>query len=90
MHGERENGTYRIRPSLKYKSFKVKCEFTETGGRSILMPLNWRENGFIYPENEHQRCTEPECFQHLFSYGPRFEQIEVSFFQRIAVELITL
>ena len=34
-------------------------------------------DGFIFPSNESQRCSDPECFSQMINYLPSFEQIEV-------------
>ena len=50
----------------------------ETGGITEIKPLNWTTNGFVYPTNSTERCTEPNCFTHHVAYEPTNHQIEVS------------
>ena len=75
--GNRQNGLYKIRPSLTFHAFKVECLFTETEGITIIKALDWTNDGFKYPKQDEQRCLEPYCFNHSINYGIDIKQFEV-------------
>ena len=75
--GDRTNGSYTIRPDVDLHSFEVICEFTQSGGYTIIKPENWPENGFTFPEKTENRCTDPECYQKKIEYGATTDQIKV-------------
>lgn len=75
--GTRKNGTYKIRPSLELHSFRVLCEFTEDSGLTIVRPQDWNETGYVYPENENERCRSADCYTKTLEYGVSKEQIKV-------------
>ena len=58
-------------------AFEVECEFTKTEGRTVIKSVDWNENGFIFPKTEDERCTDPNCFSHIFKYLASNEQLEV-------------
>ena len=60
-NGERNNGTFRIRPSIKMPSFEVNCIFTKEFAVTEINPLNSSDE-IIFPRNESQRCSTPNCF----------------------------
>ena len=60
-NGERNNGTFRIRPSIKMPSFEVNCIFTKDFAVTEINPLNSADE-IIFPRNESQRCSTPNCF----------------------------
>ena len=64
-------------PFPELHAFDVECEFTETEGRTVIRPVDWNENGFIFPNTEEERCTDPNCFSHNFNYLPSNDQIKV-------------
>ena len=64
-------------PFPELHAFKVECEFTETEGRTVIRPVDWNKNGFIFPKTEEERCTDPYCFSHIFKYLASSEEIEV-------------
>ena len=64
-------------PFIELHAFKVECEFTETEGRTVIRSTDWNENGFIFPKTEEERCTDPNCFSHIFKYPASNAQIEV-------------
>ena len=57
--GDRQNGTYTIRPNINYHAFEVECEFTNTGGHTIIKPKQWSDKSFVFAENQKERCTDP-------------------------------
>ena len=61
----------------KSHAFEVKCIFTENSAQTLVQPLNWPKEGFIFPENATTRCVEPNCFTKIVEYGPSKEQIKV-------------
>ena len=70
------NGKFKIRPNIELHAFEVECEFGETGGKTVLKPVQWNEEGFVFPPSENKRCSEANCFIHNFSYTASDEQIE--------------
>ena len=77
-NGERNNGTFRIRPNIALPSFEVYCAFDNTSVFTEIEPLNWPENGLIFPKNESVRCYEPNCFTEEVRYEPTIDQIKVN------------
>ena len=61
----------------KSHAFQVQCLFTEGSARTLIQPLNWPSEGYIFPENATTRCVEPNCFSRNIEYGPSREQIKV-------------
>ena len=80
--GERINGTFMVQPNPALKAFIVECEFSDIQehSKTILKPVNWTEEGFTFPENEDQRCSEANCFTHEFEYSASAMQIEVHYY----------
>ena len=76
QQGNRSNGSFLIRPSPTLHAFEVECIFTESEGRTVLKSEDWTEKGFIFPKNEEERCTDPNCFSHSFSYSASNDQLE--------------
>ena len=60
-NGERKNGTFRIRPNIKMPSFEVNCIFTHEFAVTEIDPLISSDE-MIFPRNESQRCSTPNCF----------------------------
>ena len=52
------------------------CVFTDFEGTTVLKSDNWREEGFIFPKTEEDRCTDPNCFSHTFRYAASNEQLK--------------
>ena len=77
-NGERNNGTFRIRPDISLSSFEVYCAFGNDSGVTEIPVLDWPENGFVFPKNESVRCYEPNCFTQAVHYKPSLVQIEVT------------
>ena len=50
--------------------------FTESEGTTVLKSENWNEKGFVFPKNEEERCTDPNCFSHFFTFSASNDQIE--------------
>ena len=42
-----------------------------------MKPEDWRQEGFIFPKTEEERCTDANCFSHIFKYLASRDQIEV-------------
>ena len=61
----------------KSHAFEVQCLFTEESAQTLIQPLNWPSEGYIFPENATTRCVEPNCFSRNIEYGPSREQIKV-------------
>ena len=76
-NGERTNGTFRIRPDISLPSFGVNCRFGNDSAVTEIQPLDWPENGLIFPKNESVRCYEPNCFTQAVQYIPSINQIQV-------------
>ena len=76
-NGERNNGTFRIRPNVTLPSFEVHCTFGEELAVTEIKPFDWPENGLVFPKNESVRCSEPNCFTQKVEYSPSLDQIEV-------------
>ena len=57
-------------------SFKVECLFGLEGGQTIVHPVDWPEEGFIFPENENQRCSSANCYTKDIAYVPSKFQIK--------------
>ena len=57
-------------------SFKVECLFGSNGAQTVVHPIDWPEEGFIVPENEHQRCLSPNCYKKEVAYTPSKTQIK--------------
>ena len=66
-------------PFFELHAFEVECEFTEFGGRTVIKSVDWNENGFIFPKSEEERCTDPDCFSHIFKYPVSKDQFQVCF-----------
>ena len=64
-------------PSKDLHAFEVECEFTDEEGRTVLKPEDWRQEGFTFPKTENERCTDPNCFSHIFKYAASSDQLEV-------------
>ena len=77
-NGERNNGTFRIRPDISLPSFEVNCVFGNDSGVTEIVPLDWPEIGLVFPKNESVRCYEPNCFTKSVQYDPSLAQIEVN------------
>ena len=77
-NGERNNGTFRIRPNVTLPSFEVHCAFGNELAVTEIKPLNLPENGLVFPKNESVRCYEPNCFTEAVKYSPSLDQIEVT------------
>ena len=63
-------------PSVELHAFNVECEFTESEGRTVLKSEDWKEEGFIFPKSQEERCSEPNCFTHSFNYSASNDQIK--------------
>ena len=63
-------------PSEELHAFDVECEFTESDGRTVLKSEDWKEEGFIFPKSQEERCSEPNCFTHSFKYPASNDQIK--------------
>ena len=74
--GNRENGTYMIRPNVELHSFEVRCEFTNSQGLTILRTKNSNDQN-TFPNASANRCTDPNCFSKSIEYYGSNEQIEV-------------
>ena len=74
--GNRNNGTFMIRPNPDLHAFSVECGFTENGGVTLLKPKEWTQDGFLFPPNESQRCVDVNCFSHKFEYLASNDQIQ--------------
>ena len=77
-NGERNNGTFRIRPDISLPSFEVNCGFWNESAVTEIQPMNWPKNGLVFPKNESVRCSEPNCFTQSVQYNPSLDQIEVT------------
>lgn len=64
--GNRINGKFKIRPYIELHAFEVECEFNESGGKTIMKPIQWNEEGFVFPSADDKRCSEANCFTHDF------------------------
>ena len=82
-NGERTNGAFRIRPDVSLPSFEVNCVFGNASAVTEIPPLDWPENGLVFPKNESVRCYEPNCFTQPVQYDPSLAQIEVNQFLSI-------
>ena len=77
--GTRFNGTYKIRPSLELHSFYVECEFIEDIGITLIRQNDWKSDGYLYPENDSQRCQNADCYTKSLDYDASVDQIEVKY-----------
>ena len=77
VNGERKNGTFRIRPNISLPSFEVNCLFGNESAVTEITPVNLPESGLVFPKNESERCSEPNCFIKSVQYHPSLDQIEV-------------
>ena len=77
VNGERKNGTFRIRPNISLPSFEVNCLFGNESAVTEITPVNLPESGLVFPKNESERCSEPNCFTQSVQYHPSLNQIEV-------------
>ena len=57
-------------------SFEVECLFGSDGGQTVVNPIDWPEEGFTYPENESDRCSEANCHEKEIAYAPSKIQIK--------------
>ena len=64
-------------PYVELHAFQVECQFTNIEGRSVLKPIDWSNIGYIFPKNERERCSAPNCFSQTFKYQASTNQIEV-------------
>ena len=76
--GTRNNGTYKIRPSLDLHSYHVECIFTDKEGFTLLRPIDWKQSGYIFPGNKSERCRDADCFTKMIRYGVNKAQIKVT------------
>ena len=51
-------------------SFKVECLFSSEGGQTVVYPINWPEEGFTFPGNESERCSQAFCHKKEVEYVP--------------------
>ena len=77
VNGERNNGTFRIRPNISIPSFEVNCLFGNESAVTEITPVNLPKSGLVFPKNESVRCLEPNCFTQSVKYHPSLDQIEV-------------
>jgi len=54
----------------------VECIFGFEGAQTIVHPADWPDEGFIYPENESQRCISANCYKKEVDYVPSKAQIK--------------
>lgn len=52
------------------------CLFGSEGGQTLIHPVGWPEKGFIFPENESQRCSSANCYMKEVAYTPSKAQIK--------------
>ena len=76
VNGERNNGTFRIRPNISIPSFEVNCLFGNESAFTEIPPVNLPKNGLVFPKNESEMCPEPNCFTQSVQYHPSLDQIE--------------
>ena len=43
----------------------------------MLKPEDWKQEGYIFPKSEEDRCTDPNCFSHVFKYPASSDQLKV-------------
>ena len=65
-------------PYYELHAFEVECQFTTEEGRTVLKPKDWRQEGFTFPKAEEERCTDPNCFSHIFEYSASSDQLKVN------------
>ena len=53
----------------------MECLFGSEGGQTIVHPVDWPDQGFIFPENETQRCSAANCYKKEVAYVPSKTQI---------------
>ena len=49
--------------------------FGSEGALTLIRPTDWPEGGFVFPENENQRCSSANCYKKEVSYDPSKKQI---------------
>ena len=54
----------------------MECLFGSEGGQTVIPPSDQLKEGFIFPENEQQRCSKPNCFKKEIEYAPTKDQIK--------------
>ena len=50
--------------------------FSAEGGQTIVNPINWPEEGFIFPGNESERCSKAYCYKKEVAYVPSKNQVK--------------
>lgn len=60
----------------KSHSFEVECLFGSEGGQTVVYPIDWPEEGFTFPENESETCSEANCHKKEVAYVPSKIQIK--------------
>ena len=71
-------------PCVELHAFNVECEFTESEGRTVLKSEDWKEEGYIFPKSQEERCSEANCFNHSFQYSASNDQIKALIDQSVA------
>jgi len=61
---------------IQSRSFKVECLFGSEGAQTAVLPSDWPESEFTFPENESQRCTKANCYKKDVAYAPSKTQIK--------------
>lgn len=77
--GNRVNGSFKIRPDAEHHAFDVECRFNDDAGITVLKPIQWMQEGYIFPPTEDQRCSGANCFTQDFEYSASTDQIKVRF-----------
>ena len=54
----------------------MECLFGSEGGQTVVYPIDWPEEGFNFPENESERCSEAHCHKKEVAYAPSKIQIQ--------------
>ena len=70
-----------VRPNTTLPSFEVQCQFGNNEAFTVISVAIQPKDGFIFPQKQSEKCSEPECFQKVITYTPDFKQIEVYQYQ---------
>ena len=54
----------------------MECVFGTEGGQTVIHPVDWPDQGFIFPENETQRCSAANCYKKEIAYVPSKIQLK--------------
>ena len=46
------------------------------GGLTLIRPADWSEEGYIFPEDNSQRCSSANCYKKDVAYVPSKTQIK--------------